>query len=402
MELTYRYRLYPNAKQLKRIVNTCSCTRFLYNKLLQIRTEHFRETGLWCELDMEPLVQGNGFLQNVDQSALSWSLKHLEQAYKQFFHRKPKIKERIRPETQYKLVKDPTYQINETDLAEYPRYKRKKGLKHQSYTTSASIARIDHDRVFLPYIGFVKMKMHRPLPEEMDEILRFTVVVKRSGQVYLLVQFRMADVPKRHDLCRPLGIVFEPALLAVRSDGVPVAFEHADPKLQKKIQKLKKEIKRSVRGSKACTERERKLAALYEKQKNQRWDSLHKSARQIANADNVDAVYMETPAVKKWKQQLMAVRGVPELIRDEAWWGFSELLRYKLKQQGKHFWRVDPTFPIRGICSHCNGRAAESLPWQDKWVCPHCGSILSSEQNAARNLQAMAESFIQSHSVGPN
>lgn len=43
MELTYKYRIYPTNQQVSDIRNICGATRFLYNKMLEDRTQHYRE-----------------------------------------------------------------------------------------------------------------------------------------------------------------------------------------------------------------------------------------------------------------------------------------------------------------------------------------------------------------------
>ena len=244
MELTYRYRLYPTKTQQERIQKTCGCARFVYNHLLAQRTSTYRESLSWenNELKLDELVERNAFLKEIDVSALDCAKKQLEGAYAKFFGMEKK-EDRYRQESFMRSQRDPEYELLETDLAGYPRFKRKKSGT-QSYSTSSEKISIEQERdyalkrVVLPGIGKVKLKLHRPFPEGAKP-LYYTVLKKASGTFFLLVHLQLPDVPRRENLRHPMGIVFDPSHLAVRSDEQKVRFRHEDPATRKKMQKAK-------------------------------------------------------------------------------------------------------------------------------------------------------------------
>lgn len=391
MELTYRYRIYPSEKQLKMIRKTCGCVRYLYNQLLDERTKVYRETRAWADLNVEKYLSKAPFLKEVDISALYWAKKQLEKAYANFFRIEKYELDQYRPECLYRSHLDPEYQLCETDFVGYPRFKKKKYTTN-SYTTSAKSIVLEKGHVSLPCIGRVKMKMHRTIPDD-AYCMRYTVIEKESGRVFLLVHVKLQDVSIRTELNRPLGVVFDPSHLAVRSDEVKVRFEHESVKLQKQIKKAYQTLKRRKPGSKRYEEQRRRLAALNEKRVAQRWDTLHKESRRITNA--ADTFYVETPDVRVRKPKWSVLTPVTgRMILDEAWYMFSEMIRYKAENQGKFFWRVPDVYPIYSHCAICD-KHVPRIPKQSDWRCVYCGAKATAELNAAKNLENLGKQYIQ-------
>ena len=396
MELTYRYRLYPTVTQQERIKNTCGCARFVYNQLLAQRTREYRQTLSWTEtgLDLEKLLQRNVFLRQIDASALEWAKKQLEGAYQKFFCMEKKD-DRYRPDAVARSQQEPDYELLQTDLAGYPRFKRKK-QGTQSYATSAEKISIEQERdysmkrVNLPGIGKVKIKFHRPFPEGAKP-LYYTVVKKASGNYFLLVHLQLSDVPRRENLRQPMGIVFDPSHLAVRSDEEKVRFRHEDPATRKKMKKAKRILDRRVPGSKGYEKAYKRLAKIHEKRTNQRWDSQHKEARKITN--DADSFFVETPAVRVRKPKWSVMPGMGRLIWDESWFKFSEMIRYKAVLDGKYFVQL-PGTEIYRTCSMCMN-PVPPIHKQDVWRCPICGRSMKSELNAARNLGIMGVKYLE-------
>ena len=391
MQLTYRYRLYPSKEQMEQISKTCGCVRFVYNALLSLRINVYRETGELAKLDEKQIKRENPFLKQVDPSALSWSRKRLEQAYQDVFHKRDKGKMKYRRESIAKSNLEPSYELMDNDMIGYPQLKRKKEMSDHSYTTSSSDVRIENGWVFLPQVGNVKVKMHRPIPEN-AKCLNYTVLQKVSGHVYLLVCIALPKAKRKTDFCRPLGVVYNPSQLAVRSDEVKVRFQHEEKALRKRIEREYRSLLRRKPGSNGHAAQVKYLASLIEKRTNQQRDNLHKEALQITNA--ADTLYLETPAVRYRKPRWSVMPGMEPVIMDEAWWMFSEMIRYKALNQGKFIWNVYKYQPLYGICSICN-EPVPKIPKQSDWCCPCCGVKIRSELNAARNLENMARQHIE-------
>lgn len=220
--------------------------------------------------------------------------------------------------------------------------------------------------------------------------MRRAVVVRRSsGRFYLLIILRLPEKERApNDMPeRALGVVFMPGKLAVRSDGVQVPVRHTDDKLEEQIRKAYQTLRRRTPGSKRYDEQRRKLARLYEKQAARRRDALHKASREII--DSGASIGVQVPAVKKMARYHKK-SGWDKTVRDEAWYTFFSMLRYKAKLAGWPLHVVPRELPVWRTCSKC-GAALERAPRTSAWLCPTCGHLTGKGINAARNVAAVVQ-----------
>ena len=54
----FKFRLYPNKTQRELIAKTFGCTRFIYNKMLSDKKEHYEKTGK-CSKILLPSIKMN-------------------------------------------------------------------------------------------------------------------------------------------------------------------------------------------------------------------------------------------------------------------------------------------------------------------------------------------------------
>lgn len=386
-ELTYRYRLYPTKQQEIDILRTCACARQLYNMLLEDRTQHYRQTGRWNKIDRNK-YSAMPYMLNVDPMAMAWAQKSLMTAYRNFFHVLRTKQDRYRPESKLKAEQDPEYVLMDTDLMSYPRVKKKRTTK-ESYTTYLKDLTVENNRIVLPCVGKVKIRYHRPLPADAQQICT-TILKKSGGDFYLLVQLKLPDVEEKRDLKNPLGVVFVPGVPAVRSDEIPVEFRHVDEGQKRRIDKTYQALKRRTPGSHRYEKLRKRLAGLYEHRVNQRRDDLHKAARMIADAG--DAIYLQRPDVTKKISRLSDPKDRERQL-DEAWRTFYDMVRYKTFGNGKRFWAVPRAFPVYSICSDCGCKIGQKE--KENMICPDCGTQMNRHLNAACNLRNLGEKYIQ-------
>ena len=92
---TYEYRLYPNIAQEAKIQQHFGCTRYVYNKALELKISTYEKdkTNL-SKYDLAKLVtqwktqDDTLWLKEVNAQALQQSIFHLDNAYKNFFREK--------------------------------------------------------------------------------------------------------------------------------------------------------------------------------------------------------------------------------------------------------------------------------------------------------------------------
>ena len=92
----YKYRIYPDAEQMQFFAKCFGCVRFVYNRMLSDRIEHYNLTGK--SLNNTPAQYKSEFtwLKEVDSLALANAQMNLNTAYRNFFRDKsngfPKFK----------------------------------------------------------------------------------------------------------------------------------------------------------------------------------------------------------------------------------------------------------------------------------------------------------------------
>ena len=92
MEYAYRFRIYPSRQQETLILRTFGCVRYVYNYYLNQRVQAYKSTGksptrFEQDKDLTNLKKHDdtAWLREVDKCALQNSLKHLDNAYQNFF-----------------------------------------------------------------------------------------------------------------------------------------------------------------------------------------------------------------------------------------------------------------------------------------------------------------------------
>ena len=81
----YRFRIEPNAEQKILFAKTFGCVRFIYNRMLADKIEHYKKTK--SMLNTTPAQYKGEFewLKEVDSLALANAQQNLQRAYGNFF-----------------------------------------------------------------------------------------------------------------------------------------------------------------------------------------------------------------------------------------------------------------------------------------------------------------------------
>ena len=162
MELTFEYRIYPNATQRETIAKTFGCCRWVYNHTLAMRKQAYEDGEKILHIN-EYIKQipawkkdkDTNWLKDADSMALQQSLRDLDKAYKNFFRNPGKTG--------------------------FPKFKSKRN--RQSYRTN-NIQILDKNHVKLPKLGVVKARISRP---HQGRILSATVKQTPSGKYFVTV-----------------------------------------------------------------------------------------------------------------------------------------------------------------------------------------------------------------------
>lgn len=357
MNKAYKFRVYPDEKQIELIEKTFGCARFVYNHFLEQRIQLFKEKGESTNYTKQqnqlPKMKENlKWLKEVDSTSLQMSLRNLDKAFKNFFRDK-KIG--------------------------FPKFKSKKS-NDKSYTINYVNSNIEvkKNRIKLPKLKWISAKVHRFVE---GRIINATISKTPTNKYYVSIIVDIKSIEKLPKKNTEIGIDLGLTDFAVFSNNKKVK----SPKhLKKSINKLKREQRRLSRKQKYSNnwyKQKQKLAKVHEKVKNQREDFLHKLSKEIINENQV--IVLEDLKVKK----MIKNKQLSQEIADASWYKFYNYLEYKAKWYGRAVYKIDQWFPSSKTCSYC-GHVVEKMPLNiRKWDCPSCNKKgIDRDINASINI----------------
>ena len=360
---TIKVRLYPTPEQAELFEKTFGCCRYIWNQMLADQERFYIETGTFFIPTPAKYKEGAPFLKEVDNQALIQEHNKLSQAFRVFF-------------------KDP-------ENFGHPKFKRKKDDR-DSFTAC------NHDFESGPTIyttksglrmtkaGIVPARFHRR-PLGWWKLKRVTVEKTRTGKYYACILYECPVKEPQPVLPTPektVGLKYSLPHFYVADNGETADPPHWLKESQEKLTRLQQKLSRMQPGSKNYQETVQKFRLLHEHIANQRRDFIHKESRRIANV--WDAVCVRGDELTVLNR--ITTRGN---VLDAGFGRFRECLRYKLERQGKQLLVADRYSPSTRTCSECGYVMPEEISIKRQiWTCPHCGTGLRREVNAAKNIKA--------------
>ncbi|MDE5884437.1 MAG: transposase [Oscillospiraceae bacterium] len=350
----YKFRIYPDTEHKILFARTFGCVRFIYNKMLEDKINHYQQTKQ--KLNNTPAQYKEEFpwLREVDSLALSNTQMNLQKAYNNFFS---------------------------NSKFRFPKFKSRRRSKN-SYTTNHQngSVRIENGYIRLPKIEFVRIKQHREIPEGY-KIKSVTISQSASGKYDASILFEYENQVQEQELHNFLGLDFSMHELYRDSNGNKPAYPRYYRQAEKKLKREQRKLSLMQKDSANRNKQRVKVAILHEKVSNQRRDFLHKLSRKLA--DTFDCICIENLNMQAMAQTLHFGKSVA----DNGWGMFTEFLQYKLEESGKKLVRVEKFFASSQTCSCCGYRnkAVKDLSVRT-WDCPECGTHHDRDVNAAINI----------------
>ncbi len=271
----------------------------------------------------------------------------------------------------------------------YPRYKkrvrsltwclRKHKLKTGERVRQNPIKSTDfrHNRLKVPKLGEVKIRMHRPFEGDPKEV---TIVKKASGW-YAYITCELPDTPKIEPtdaIAIDVGTTHYLTTSEGEKEDNPRYYRQAEGLLRKHS----KDLSRKKKGSHRWQKQQHKLALHHERTTSKRKDFIGKLVYKLYHHQKKNVLVAENLNTSN----MVKNKHLSKSISDASWATFFEWCGNIAERDGFHFHQVDPKNTSQ-TCSACGKKSPKKLSLAIRtFDCGFCGTVLDRDHNAAINI----------------
>lgn len=345
---SYRFRLYPNKEQTKRIEDTLTTCRFLYNEALDDRIEAYKnesKTLSYVEQANNLKQNKNNYQKQVHSQVLQDTLKRLDKTYSRFLKR----------------------------ISGRPKFKNKE--RFRSFTYPQSGFKIEDGYLVLSKIGKVKIKQHRKI----TGTVKTCSIVRDINEYCCIIT---AEGCKSNLVCSnpelSIGIDVGISNYLTLSDGTVIDNPRHLKKSEKKLKRLQRQSSKKKKGSNNRKKQNIRLAKQHRKIKRQREDFQHKVSAMLVK--HYGHIVVEKLNIKN----MLKNHKLAKHISDCGWNNLIQYLTYKAEIAGSIVEQVNPQYTSQK-CSSCGATVKKDLSVRIH-NCPNCGAVLDRDLNAAINI----------------
>ena len=296
-------------------------------------------------------------MKEADAVAIQQSVKNVDRGYQNYFQfhaEKPKIKEK--------------------------RHKK----SYRTYNQGNSI-RIENNRVRLPKIGEVKVKIpkNNPRLQQYNHISYATVTKTSSGKYFITLNVEF-EPENRVNEGGEVGIDTGIKYYFTESNGKVVANPRFLEKELKKLAIEKSKRSKMQKGSNNFKKQNEKIAKIYEKISGRRNQFLHEESARLLRENQT--ICIEDMGIHKLITDNQGNR-YSTAISSAGWGKFYRMLNYKAAWYGNDVIKIPKYYPSSQICSVCGYKNPEIKdPEIRVWKCGICGTEHNRDLNAAINI----------------
>lgn len=370
----FKFEIRPNGEQIRKMNQSCGCSRFVYNRALAYQNEQYQQdksfkfsynklANLLPEWKCEFV-----WLKDCNSQVLQQSLKDLDKAFQNFFKKQ----------------------------SDFPKFK-KKGDKDSFRVPQHFKLDAQNNRIYLPKIGWIRYRNHREVVGEIKNV----TVSKKCGKWFVSIQTEFEQetpLPKGGEVGVDMGI----ARFLTLSNGEYVEPINALAHLKGKLAKLQRQLKNKTKFSNNWKKLKLKISRLHNKIANIRKNFLHQTSSAISK--NHAVVYMEDLQISNMSKSakgtaerhgknVKAKSGLNRSILDQSWYEFRRQLDYKLLWNGGHLVLVPPQNTSR-CCPVCGHTDKENRKTQAEFACVACGYESNADWVGAINILRRGQAIL--------
>ena len=234
-----------------------------------------------------------------------------------------------------------------------------------------------HNRLKVPKLGEVKIRMHRSLQGDPKEV---TLVKKASGW-YAHISCEIPETPKVEPT-DAVAIDVGTTDYLTTSEGAkednPRWYRQAEGLLRKHSKDLSRKKKESNRRKK----QNHKVGLHHERTVNKRKDFIGKLVYKLYHHQKNNVLVAEDLGVSN----MVKNKHLSKSISDASWGKFFEWCASIAERDGLHFHQVNPKNTSQ-TCSACGHKSPKRLSLATRtYDCSFCGMVLDRDHNAALNI----------------
>lgn len=354
MNRAYKFRLYPNDKQIATLNNNIALCRHLYNAGLEQRilayksgqpTNYYQQKRELVEVKKD-LPEYSMIYSHTLQDVLD----RLDKAYKSFFRR-----------------------VKNGERRGFPRFKSDKRFRSNTFDRYGFRV-LPNGHLKLTKVGTIRMFKHR----EIEGTIK-TCTIKRDavGDWWATISVELPDVPKQEPKTA-IGIDVGLEKLVTLSTGEIIQPPKFLSKSEEKLKAIQREVSRKQNGSNNRRKCVKRLAKAHRRIERQRDDFLHKASRELSR--KADMIVFENLNIRGMQSN----HHLAKSIGDASWGKLMQMTDYKAAEAGSLVVYVNPNGTSQ-ICSRCGEIVQKSLS-ERVHRCTSCGFSVDRDYNASLNI----------------
>ena len=353
----YKYRAYPNKKQIEYLNKVFGCTRFIWNQMLSNKENYYKNNKKIYYITPAKYKKEYPFLKEVDSLALSNVQLNLEKSFKSFFKKK----------------------------SNKPKFKKKRDK--QSFTTNNQNGTIYLEQNYLkiPKLkSLIKLKLHRTFE---GNIKSATITKTKSNKYYISILVETSDIKQLDKNNSVIGIDMGLNEITL-STGKKIEVQKEMKKYNKKIKRLYKNLSKKKLNSANRNKARIKLSKLFDKINNKKYNFLHKLSTRLINENQV--IVLEDLAINKMNRTKQS--NINKAYNNLSWSMFKLMLEYKANWYGRTLIVAPKYYPSSQLCNVCGYKYTKVKNLNIKqWYCPQCDLYHDRDINAAINLKKLGQ-----------